>query len=341
MEKNTHNTIILTLLQKYIDNRCSEEELRLLFGWLKSAEDFHELDFVAESLWDTLDKKIAFPDETRRTELNREVEILIHAIRQKEKEKKTIYRKRSSSIKWIYRIAAVALLAITLSLGFLFTKENVPSEITYVEKTVPRGETMEYTLSDGTHVILNSESRLVIPSDFNEENRVIEMNGEGFFDVKSNPKKPFIIKSGNTQVKVLGTSFNVKTYAEDDIVGVTVSTGNVLVNVSDQDLQLRVTPNEHLLVNKINGSVNKQTFEENNYIKWMDGALFFDKEPIREVIKTINRKYERQVVLQCRRCDFIISGMHDNKNIQAVVEAICFTTGLKQKSEGDYIILYE
>lgn len=341
MNRDTQDTIILTLLQKYIDNQCSEQELRLLFDWLKSADSYREFDFVSESLWRKIDEKTVYPDNAQQAELNREVNVLLNRI--KREQKVSVRSRPVAGVKWIYRVAAVLALAVGLATGIFLMRENLPSEITYMEKNVPSGETMEYIFSDGTRVILNSGSRLVIPSDYNKENRIVEMDGEGYFDVTPDPHRPFIIKSGDAQIQVLGTSFNVKTYAEDDFIGLAVSSGKVLVNVSGLDLQLRVTPREHLLINKVDGSLSKQFFEENNYIKWMEGTLFFDKEPIREVIKAINRKYSRQVILQCKnkKCDFIISGMHDNKSIEAVVDAICFTTGLKHKEEGNYIILHE
>ena len=90
-----------------------------------------------------------------------------------------------------------------------------------------------------------------------------------------------------------------------------------------------------------NGNINKETIQENNYIKWIQGSLYFNKEPIREVIKTINRTYNCKVILQCKNCDYKITGTHDNKSIEAVIEAICFTTGLHSRQEGEKIILYD
>ena len=104
---------------------------------------------------------------------------------------------------------------------------------------------------------------------------------------------------------------------------------------------MSVSPNEHLSVNKIDGNVSKETIQENNYIKWIQGSLYFNKEPIREVIKTINRTYNRKVILQCKNRDYKITGTHDNKSIEAVIEAICFTTGLHSRQEGDNIIIYD
>lgn len=339
MDSADHQTHILSLLQKYIENRCEEHELTLLLHWLKTPDNLEDFDFVSSSLWKKLEEKYAYPDNKRIKELNNEVEALLTKIRTEQ----VVSGKRKTISKNIfYRSAAVLLLLISLGLGYLWLNNTkITEEISYTELAAIRGEIKEYTLEDGTHIILNSESKIKIPSDYNKENRYIEMTGEGFFNVTSNADKPFIVKSGQTQIKVLGTSFNVKAYSEDKAIGVTVSTGKVLVNIPDIDLQLRVLPMEHLLVNKETSNVSKLSLEENNYTKWIEGILFFDKEPLSEVIKTISRKYKKNVLLRCDNCNPLISGRHDNKSLEAVIDAICFTTGLKQKEEGESIILYE
>ncbi|WP_085537307.1 FecR family protein [Massilibacteroides vaginae] len=340
MDRIDHQTHILSLLQKYIENRCEEHELNLLLHWLKAPDNLEDFNLISSSLWNKLGEKYTYPNDKRISELNNEVEALLTKIKT---EQATSKKQNSISKKFFYRSAAVLLLLISLSLGYLWLNTTkITDDITYTEISAIRGEIKEYTLEDGTHIVLNSESKIKIPSDYNKENRHVEMIGEGFFNVTSNPEKPFIIMSGQTQVKVLGTSFNVKAYSEDKVIGITVSTGKVLVSIPDIDLQLRVLPMEHLLVNKETSNVNKHTLVENNYTKWIEGVLFFDKEPLSEVIKTISRKYERNVLLRCKNCNPLISGRHDNKSLEAVIDAICFTTGLKQKEEeGGSIILYE
>ncbi len=92
-------------------------------------------------------------------------------------------------------------------------------------KYLQKAKKKNLLLADGTKVILNSDTKLIIPSNFNKEERIIEMEGEGFFDVTPNPDKPFIIRSGEARVKVLGTSFDFKSYKEDEFIKLTVSTG--------------------------------------------------------------------------------------------------------------------
>lgn len=339
MNMSTYNTHILSLLQKYIENKCNENELRTLLHWLKSPDNPHDFDFVSESLWNRLEEKYSYPDANRIANLNREVDILLKKIKTEHTApRKTIVTRRI----FFYRIASVILLLISLGTGyFLMSNKKTTGEITFKEIAAVRGEIKEYTLDDGTHIILNSESKLRIPSDYNGKNRNIEMVGEAFFDVAPDPHKPFIITNGETQVKVLGTSFNVKAYIEDNATEITVSTGKVLVNIPDMDLQMRVMPMEHLVVDRKTSNVSKLNLVENNYTKWIEGTLYFDKEPLTEVIKTINRKYNKNVILHCKNCNPLISGTHDNKSLEAVIDAICFTTGLRHKEEKDSIILFE
>lgn len=339
MDDSMHNTQMLFLLQKYIENRCDEYELRTLLHWLKSAEDTCGFDFVSESLWNKLESRYAYPDENRIRELNREVDILLRKI----KTEHSIPRKtRITRRKFFYRIAAAVILLVGLGCGYLLTgKRGTADVVTYEEISAARGEIKEHTLKDGSRIILNSESRLRIPSDYNRESRQLEMTGEGFFEVTPNPRKPFTVKSGEAQVKVLGTSFNVKAHPEDNHIGVTVSTGEVLVNIPDIDLQLKVMPMEHLVINRETNGLTKLVLHENNYTKWTEGTLYFDKEPLSEVLKTINRKYGRNVILRCGNCDPLISGTHDNKSVEAVIDAICFTTGLRYREDEGNIILYK
>ncbi len=329
---------MIPLLQKYIENKCTESELHTLLKWLKSSENNCEFEAVSESFRKHIDRQIHYPDEKRIKELNREVNALLQKINQKDTG--SVGKRKLFPRIRIYRIAAVFLLLIGMGTVFHLITNN-PKEVTYKEIFADQGKTKEYTLDDGTHIVLNSESKIIIPSDYNHRDRNIEISGEAFFEVTPDPDKPFIVKNGNAQIKVLGTSFNVKGYENDNYMNVTVSTGKVLLTVPDWDLQLRIMPSEHLSFNKKTGNLTKSLLQENNYTRWMSGSLYFEKEPLTEVIKTINRKYDKKVILQCKDCKYILSGTHDNKSIESVIESVCFTTGLKYKEENGNIILYE
>lgn len=336
--------IITALLNKYINNNCSKEELQIVLEWLKSSNKTTYIDEVIEPLWSNINNHIKRPEGEREEELLIEVSSLLQKIKQKEipLQKRPLQETKSAKQPFhiIYKIAAVIIIALSITFGVREFRSYTESPITYIEHASSSGQHKTILLADGTNVTLNSESKLIVSSDFNKNHRIIEMEGEGFFEVAPNSQKPFIIKSGETQVKVLGTSFDFKSYKEDDFIKLTVSTGKVQVNLRESDVQLTILPNEHLSINKIDGNIIKESIKENNYNKWMKGSLYFNKEPIQEVINVINRTYKQEVVLDCGNCDFKITGIHDNKNIEAVINAICFTTGLSQRIKGNKIILY-
>ena len=97
--------------------------------------------------------------------------------------------------------------------------------------SIPRGETFKVVLSDGTEVLLNSDSRLSYPTVFKGKERVVSLEGEAYFNVTKNTEHPFIVKSGNVQVRVLGTEFNMCSYTPDN-VRVTLIEGKVAVSLS-------------------------------------------------------------------------------------------------------------
>lgn len=327
------------LLHKYMANKCTGEELSLLLHWLKTTDNPEAFESVSDSLWEKLENRSVSPDKRQLKELNQEVDLILQRLNPKKRQ--TTGRSVFSSEKWIFGMTAAALLLLAMTLSYYVAGNQKPAPVSWEEIIAERGEVREYSLVDGTRLMLNSESLVRIPSDFNVTDRQVEMSGEVFFDVAADSLKPFKIRNGTAHIDVLGTSFNVRSYADDDYINVTVSTGKVSVSVDDLDLHLRVTPTEHLSINKRTGNLTKQLLAENKYNHWIEGALHFEKEPIAEVIKTINRKYDSRVVLRCKDCEHVLSGIHDNKSLEAVLEAICFTTGLKIKHEGDTIILYK
>jgi len=334
MSEQTQDIDYSVLLQKYVSNVCTEPELRTLLHWLNSSDEDNQVFWsVSKSFWDGINSKETCPDDNQIASMESEVDSILRKI----KLRRTKFHIRN----WAMRAAAVALLVIGIGTGFMLGNKHAEIPLYYTELSAQQGEKISYILHDGTKVTLNSGSTLTFRSDFGTNGRHIEMNGEGFFDVAKDPDKPFIIGSGNAEIKVIGTSFNVKSYSEDGFMAVTVSTGIVEVNIPAFNLQTHLSQNEHIWVNKETGETARSRLSENHYAEWTKGLLYFDKEPIREVIKTINRKYDRNVILQCDDCHQLISGTHDNKSLEAVVETICFTTGLKSRTdEKDNIILY-
>ena len=159
--------------------------------------------------------------------------------------------------------------------------------------TTPRCGAYQLRLADGTQVWLNAESRLKYPSRFTGEQRVVELEGEGYFKVTPDSQRPFIVKSGNITTEVLGTEFNVRTYVPDDS-HVTLLKGSVKVKNTDSSSEVVIQPGEdaHL---QGDGTFDVREVDTDNYYLWTEGYFYFDNESVVEIMRELGRWYNIRV----------------------------------------------
>ncbi|MCD7937017.1 MAG: FecR domain-containing protein [Tannerellaceae bacterium] len=327
-----------TLFERYIKEDYTEEEIEWILEQLKEQSIGPELQFLSRQLWETI------PGNEFKTSTIKEKQYTREALELIRSKNKMSGQRKQNPYRYFQRIAATLLLLITIGTGgWLLTKNgHTDSSISYRSENTSKGEIRHISLPDGTQVTLNAGTTLTIPDNYHQKERVVYLEGEAFFDVIPDQEKPFYVESEKSKIKVVGTSFNVKSYGEDVQLAITVTTGKVQVELEELEMMLNLNPKDHLSVNKINRDFDKRTLENNHYIQWMNGLLYFEKEPLTEVIKKINRFYDREIILQTSgEKEYVISGTHDNKSLEAVLEAICFATHLNYKTENNKLILYE
>lgn len=159
---------------------------------------------------------------------------------------------------------------------------------------IPYGNQSRVVLSDNTVVWLNSGSRLIYPSHFNGKTREVMLYGEAFFEVSRNPEKPFIVKTSELDVKVLGTQFNVSAYAEDNTIQTVLREGSVALRrknagLFDKDVVLK--PNQLASFDKMSNNTKINEVDVSRYILWTKGMISFDETDIVRVIKKLERFY--------------------------------------------------
>ncbi|XOV91013.1 MAG: FecR family protein [Bacteroidota bacterium] len=199
---------------------------------------------------------------------------------------------------WL-RISAVILVAASLifsvyQLSFKAVPESQVVEIKMVEKVSLAGQKINTVLPDGTKVKLNSGSKLIVPQKFEPNARVVELAGEAFFEVTENKTAPFIVKSGNMQVKVLGTSFNVRAYHEDSTFKVGVRTGKVEVTGIENAEEYKVTllPNDLSIWNHESRVMSKEKIELADAVfGWIEQKLVFENQSLSSVLKVLSKWY--------------------------------------------------
>ncbi|KAA6326740.1 hypothetical protein EZS27_024193 [termite gut metagenome] len=254
--------------------------------------------------------------------------------------KRTQQREKPFMLRSFLKYAAVLFLLIATGLSiYLFFTGKDDQEIPYITLRVDNGQQKQLIFTDGTKVILNAGSRLSYPKQFESDKRRIKLDGEAFFQVAKDISKPFIVQTKNTNIEVLGTGFNVKAHNEDEFVSVTVESGKVRVNMEEAIMQL--LPGEQFFLDKTNREIHRSR-ENPEYAKvWISGGLYFNKCPIRSVVNELIRHYNCAIEFEGKVPDEYISGGHDNKTLESVLQSIYYATGIKYRKESGKIILYE
>ena len=150
---------------------------------------------------------------------------------------------------------------------------------------VPNGGEYRMLLEDGTIVWVNSASTVEIPEHFDDSERRIRLKGEAYFKVSKDALRPFVVKMNGVNVRVLGTSFNVRSYADEGQVVTTLVEGKVKVN--DQD----IVAGEQAVYSKNDGKTTVRQVEVEQYVAWQEGTFVFRNERLENVMKTLGRWY--------------------------------------------------
>lgn len=204
-----------------------------------------------------------------------------------------------------YIIAAAAVIALLIALPIsykagLSTGEERIAAIEWVEVSVPFGEKQTVTLSDGTVLHINSGSRLTYPATFSGASRTVFMDGEAYLDVAKDPEHPFIIKSKGVDIKVLGTSFNFKNFAQEHTAELLLMDGSVEASVSvrNDTRVVRLKPGDQMKYNRENDKLDVIRFNPAGYKAFFeDNSLhFFDME-MADIAADLSRRFNCEIIV--------------------------------------------
>lgn len=226
--------------------------------------------------------------------------------------------------------------AITVNEKQVTNTNQVDGE--YAQLVVPKGKHTKLILSDGSSLHVNSGTKVVYPRMFNKHRREIFVNGEIFIDVHPDKDSPFIVKTGEFYVEVLGTAFNVSAYKEDSYAEVTLVRGAVkLTDSKHQTMQL--SPNQQASLNqgKLSG---KKNVDARKYMAWIDGLLILEGEPLIYVLHRLERYYGETIKAAALEEQLLIRGSLDlNCTLDEVLDRISIITPVKvQKTDAGFSI---
>lgn len=203
--------------------------------------------------------------------------------------------------------------------------------------STPKGGTYQVTLPDGTKVWLNAASTLKYPSRFEGAERVVTFSGEGYFEVARNIHKPFRVISGDQEVVVLGTEFNICAYPDEEEKKTTLVEGKVKVlytNGADEAHAVQLSPSEQSMLK--NGALTRQLVDVTGEIAWRDGVFAFRKESLESIMRKISRWYNVDVDLQGNVAQRTFTGtVSKYENISGVLETLELTNLLHFEITGN------
>lgn len=323
-------TDINEIIIRYLDGSATLEEKVYLLQWLKQS-DGNRNDFVdTRDLW--LSCHVVAGNEL-------EVDIALEQLRSRilleqeriQKAPDAGNRKRSFNLMRWTQIAAVVLLLLGIGYGAgnwsgsLFQKPVIMQQL-----ITAKGSKGQFILPDGSVVWLNSESRLSYPENFAGRKRQVILEGEGYFEVKKDAGKPFVVQAGELDVEVLGTSFNVDNYASGEVVRTALLNGSVKISGKTVKEPVYLKPNELFQYRKSNHAATVEKAKANLYADWIKDRMVFDNTVLSDILICMEGRYNLEIECPVQfATDTRMSFTIRQETIEEVLEAMSYIVPIK------------
>lgn len=338
------------LLDKFFNGNCTPEELQEVLRWYSSNEEDASLEI---QVLDVLNNHKKYKTKRDNTSWDKkgtlqEISNKINYSTNHHKPKEN--NKGLKSIDTNYRniftgIAATVLVIIGISFWYNFeTSHEVPTQLTtqerYLSRSTVNGQKLNITLSDGTSIKLNANSSIRFKENFsNSSERVVYLEGEAFFDVFRDTLRPFIIKSGEFETTVLGTSFSVNSEPTSNSLSVSVLTGKVAVQKRDEENSKVYLEPGKKAESKQGGKLSIEKYDYNKELAWKDGVLHFENSSFSEVAKQLERWYGKKIIVKKKGIAQDFTGTYKNKPLKDVLEGLAYVLHFEFEINKDEVII--
>ncbi|MDR1225228.1 MAG: DUF4974 domain-containing protein [Tannerella sp.] len=245
-------------------------------------------------------------------------------------------------------VAAAAAIALLLTVSYVSFRqggERVKNRFADIVVEAPAGTRTKMYLPDGTLVWLNAGSRITCSQGFGVNDRRVELTGEGYFEVTGNAALPFLVKTEDLQVRVLGTRFNFSNYPDSEEAIVSLIEGTVQVkNLMSANEEKSMAPDEKAFLNKKTGQMRILSHRTHLSSEWTNGALCFDNELLPDIVKTLERSYSVRITIADKSLEtarFYSDFSRQEQSIEDVLRLLKSTNRLTYTIEGKNITLRE
>lgn len=242
---------------------------------------------------------------------------------------------RNSKKRWIYPSAAASIIFI-IGIMVFYQNQSVPFQTQVTDSQEKR----KIYLPDSSVVFLNSNSRLTYPKSFKQSTRSVQLEGEAYFKIRRNDKKDFIVESPDLEIRVLGTSFNVNNYSNNQ-AAVTVSSGKVQVDSKHDSRQVTLQKNQRAILGLEPIFLDTSTVNVNEFIAWHWEKIHFQQAPLQEVIIQLSKRFDTNIILKSSsENNCAISGTFAGGSLEDVLEGLKFIHDIdyQRQSNGSYVL---
>lgn len=327
---DTYN--IEELIVRFLQQDINEEELRCLEAWLEEDTEHKSYFFGLKSISDSSRRSFFSQKDVNEASWQKMV-----ARMNKGNEKISSYSKLRTRDLWLSSVKYAAIIVLAVGLGWgihafhgstqssYLAKEDVTYNEIHVQKG---GRANTLILSDGTKVVLNAATTFRYPASFNGEYRQVYLDGEAYFEVTENEKKPFVVKLDKQDITVLGTTFNVQAYDNETYSVVTLLSGRVMLesfNESGESTgRMFMKPDQRALSDNISGSVSLSDVDASLTNTWINGEYKFKDEPLSSIVKRLENYYNVEIHLDDKHLEQIkYTGTFSlDQDIQEVIRII-------------------
>lgn len=373
--------IDFVLLTKYLNNEATESETYQVKTWIEVSDENKIVFEKIQKAWNLATASAGMNEWTQKTSKE---QFLLKLLKAEVDENNNLLASQTNSWKIIRNVlayAAVILILIGIPTLFIYRHYYVTSDKPIVENiftqiSAPKGSKTEMVLADGTKVWLNAGSTLKFNNNFNNKTREVYLDGEAYFDVAKNKLKPFLVKTSKITLRVLGTSFNVKSYSEEKTIETTLIKGEVKVEKRDSDGHISdyfLKPNQKAIFNKIDGEIKfydlseKKTEKEiadvalpstmpaNNQgnvervsslvekdISWKDGYFLVFDETLESIMIKIARRFDLKIEFKNETIKQLrYSGKIKESTPEQILEALKITSPIEYEMTGNQVVIWE
>jgi transmembrane sensor len=319
MDKNKN----IQLLEQFFNGSITKQEVKQLLNELKNDE------FEKEWMKDQWDQAPEMMNKAVQKQIMTNI-------------KADIVPTRTFKMKQWLAVAATLLLVLTTSLsGYLLYDAQNKKLAGDMTVTVEKGQKVALTLPDKSRVWVNSGSTLTYGSRFNKHERIIELNGEAYFEVAKNKNAPFIVESRGFSVEALGTAFDVKAYPDEKQISTVLIRGKV--EVGDDLNKINLTPNQKVTYNRETKSMHKSDVVDGLiYADWRYNKLNFNSETFENIASVLERNYNVKFVFEAQSLKrYRYSGTIGNTSLESLLQIFAMTSPVSYHMKDSVIYMNE